>query len=122
MGCSTPRQETPENTAACTALSKVLTDQEQAFVARAQAIRAEHVFVQDYDRQMIAVITERRDVLLATKLTELSVSDEVDGCSGKQLDDLRYRAQEELANLRSYLKDFNLALKTDPEGVFIDAP
>jgi hypothetical protein len=121
-GCSSPRQETPENSAACSALSKTLTDQEQAFVARAQAIRAEHVLLQDYDRQMIAEITERRNVLQATKLTELSVSDEVEGCSGKQLDDLRYRAQQELANLRSYLNDFNRALKTDPAGVFIDAP
>ena len=103
-------------------LAQTIADQENTFVARAQLIRGQHILLQDYDRQMIAVITERRDVLLATKLTELSVSDEVDGCSGKQLDDLRYRAQEELANLRSYLKDFNLALKTDPEGVFIDAP
>jgi hypothetical protein len=50
------------------------------------------------------------------------VADEVAGCSGKQLDDLRYRAQQELANMRSYLNDFNRALKTDPDGVFIDAP
>ena len=78
--------------------------------------------VQDYDRQMIAAITERRAALQATKLTELSVSDEVAGCSGKELDDLRYRAQRELANLRSYLSDFNRALKTDPDGVYIDTP
>jgi len=80
------------------------------------------VVVQDYDRQMIAAITERRAALQATKLTELSVSDEVAGCSGKELDDLRYRAQRELANLRSYLSDFNRALKTDPDGVYIDTP
>jgi hypothetical protein len=121
-GCSGPRPETAANSAACSALSKNLTDREQAFVARAQAIRAEHVVLQDYDRQMIAAISDRRTELLATKLTELSVSDEVEGCSGKQLDDLRYRAREELANLRSYLDDFNRALKTDPAGVYIDAP
>jgi len=71
---------------------------------------------------MIAMITDRRTALQATKLTELSVSDEISGCSGQPLDDLRHRAQQELANLRSYLNDFNRALKTDPDGVFIDTP
>jgi hypothetical protein len=99
-----------------------MTDQEQAFVIRAQSIRSEHVVLQDYDRQMIAAIIDRRAALQATKLTELSVTEEVAGCSGKQLDDLRDRAQQELANLRDYLNDFNRALKTDPAGVFIDAP
>lgn len=120
--CSSPSRESAANTAACSALSKSLTDQGQAFVARAQFIRAQHLLLQDYDRQMIDAITERRAALQATKLIELSVSDEVAGCSGKQLDDLRYRAQEEMANLRSYLNDFNRALKTDPDGIFIDAP
>lgn len=78
--------------------------------------------LQEYDRQMIAAINERRTALQTTKLTELSVSDDVDGCSGKELDDLRYRAQQEMANLRSYLSDFNRALKSDPDGVYIDAP
>jgi hypothetical protein len=121
-GCSSPIRDSAANTAACSALSKSLTDQEQAFVARAQEIRAEHVLLQEYDRQMIAAITQRRAALQASKLTELSVSDEVEGCSGSQLDDLRYRAQQEMANLRSYLSDFNRALKTDPDGVYIDAP
>jgi hypothetical protein len=121
-GCSSPKRDSAANTAACSALSKSLTDQEQAFVARAQEIRAEHVLLQEYDRQMIAAITQRRAALQASKLTELSVSDEVEGCSGSQLDDLRYRAQQEMANLRSYLSDFNRALKTDPDGVYIDAP
>ena len=121
-GCSAPRHDAAANSAACSALAQNLAGQERAFIARAQAIRAEHVVVQDYDRQMIAAITERRAALQATKLTELSVSDEVAGCSGKELDDLRYRAQRELANLRSYLSDFNRALKTDPDGVYIDTP
>jgi len=120
--CSSPRHDTAATAAACDALSKALTDQEQIFVTQAQSIRAEHVLLQDYDRQMISVIVNRRSALQATKLTELSVSDDVAGCSGKQLDDLRSRAQEEMANLRDFLKDFNRALKTDPEGVFIDAP
>jgi hypothetical protein len=38
------------------------------------------------------------------------------------LDELRHRAQREMANLRAYLDDFNRALKTDPEDVFIDEP
>jgi hypothetical protein len=120
--CSGPRRDTAANAAACNALSKALTDQEQMFVIQSQAIRAEHVVLQDYDRQMISAITHRRSALQASKLTELSVSDEVAGCSGKELDDLRSRAQAEMANLRDFLKDFNRALKSDPQGVFIDAP
>ena len=121
-GCSNTRLETAANTAACTSLAKSLNDQEKVFVSRAQAIRAKHVFLQDYDREMIAAINDRRKALQATKLTGLSVADDVAGCSGKQLDDLRYRAQREMANLRDFLNDFNRALKTDPADVFIDQP
>ena len=92
--CSSPKRDAAANTAACNALSKTLADQEQIFVTQAQTIRAEHV-----------VLTE-----------------EVAGCSGQQLEDLRRRAQEEMSNLRDYLKDFNRALKTDPDGVYIDTP
>jgi hypothetical protein len=99
-----------------------MADQEKNFVARARVLRAEHVLLQDYDRNMIAAITQRRAALQATGLAELSVTEEVGGCSGQQLDDLRYRAQQEMANLRDFLNDFNRALKTDPDGVFIDAP
>ena len=120
--CTAPRRDTVAIAAACDTLSKALTDQEQSFVTQAQSIRAEHVVLQDYDRQMISAITKRRAALQATKLTELSVSDDVAGCSGEQLEDLRSRAQAEMANLRDFLKDFNRALKNDPEGVFIDAP
>jgi hypothetical protein len=120
--CAGRRPDAAANAAACNVLEKSMTDQEQAFVIRAQSIRSEHVAIQDYDRQMIAAIIDRRAALQATKLTELSVTEEVGGCSGKQLDDLRDRAQQELANLRDYLNDFNRALKTDPAGVFIDAP
>jgi hypothetical protein len=99
-----------------------MDDQEQEFIDRAKSIRAEHVLLLDYDREMIAAIADRRKALQATKLTELSVSDEVAGCSGQQLDDLRYQAQQELASLRDFLNDFNRALKTDPAGMFIDQP
>ncbi len=120
--CSSPRRDEAANVAACNALAKNLSDQEQLFVSQAQAIRAGHVLLQDYDRQMTNAITTRRTAIQATKLAELSVSDEVAGCSGKPLEDLRRRAQEQMANLRDYLKDFNRALKTDPDGVYIDAP
>lgn len=99
-----------------------MTDQEQDFVSRVQEIRAEHLFIRDYDRRMIAAISDRRAALQATKLTELSVTEEVGGCTGTQLDDLRSRAQQEMANLRDFLNDFNRALKTDPAGVYIDTP
>jgi hypothetical protein len=120
--CSGSRRDAAANAAACRTLSKTLSDQQQLFVNRAQSIRAQHVLMQDYDREMISAITERRAALHATKLTELSVSDEVAGCSGQDLEDLRRRAQEDMANLRDYLRDFNLALKSDPSGVFIDQP
>ena len=120
--CAATKRDAAATAAACNALSKSLSDNEQLFVTQAQTIRSQHVMMQDYDREMIAAITERRTALQATKLTELSVSDDVAGCSGKELEDLRRRAQEEMANLRDYLRDFNLALKSDPAGVFIDAP
>jgi hypothetical protein len=120
--CSGPRRDTAENAAACSALAKILSDQEQGFVNQAQSIRARHVAIQEYDREMIDAIIERRKGIQQTKLTELSVSEEVSGCSGSRLDELRYRAQQEMANLRDFLNDFNRALKTDPSDVFIDAP
>jgi hypothetical protein len=120
--CTCPKRDAAANSAACDALAKTLAIQEQTFVSEAQTIRAQHLFVREYDRQMIAAITGRRAAIQATKLTELSVSDEFAGCSGDRLDDLRDRAQREMVNLRAYLNDFNRALKTDPEGVFIDAP
>jgi hypothetical protein len=121
-GCSTIPRETAASAAACNVLAKSMADQEDAFVAHAQTIRAQHLLLQDYDREMIAALNGRRKALLATQLTELTVSDEVAGCSGKQLDDLRSRALQELANVRDYLNEFRRALKTDPEGVFIDQP
>ncbi|HUB78854.1 MAG TPA: hypothetical protein VMB03_08670 [Bryobacteraceae bacterium] len=120
--CSSPGRNVAENAAACSALTKTLADQQQAFVDRVQSIRAQHLLLRDYDRQMIDAINARRSAIQATKLMELSVSDDVAGCSGKPLEDLRYRAQEEMQSLRSYLGDFNRALKSDPAGVYIDQP
>ena len=87
-----------------------------------QAIRAQHVSLREYDRQIIAAMTERRTALQSTTLTEMSVTEEIAGCSGKPLEDLRRRAQQEIVNLRAFLNDFNRALKSDPEGLFIDQP
>jgi hypothetical protein len=33
---------------------------------------------------------------------------------------MRRRAQQEIVNMRAFLNDFNRALKSDPEGVYID--
>ncbi len=118
--CWSTQRETAASPAACAALAKSFNDQEDQFVARAQAIRSEHVLLQDYDREMIRALNDRRKALQATKLTELTVNDEIAGCSGKQLDDLKSRAQQQMANMRDYINDFNRALKTDPAGVFID--
>ena len=119
-GCSRTRQNTAANQVACNALTQTLNQEELAFIDRAKTIRAEHVLLRDYDREMIAAIIERRKALQATKLIELSVNEEIAGCSGAQLDDLRYRAQAEMANLRDFLNDFNRALRSDPSGVFLD--
>ena len=120
--CTCPKRDDAANSAACDALTKTLAVQEQTFVTDAQTIRAGHLLLREYDRRMIAAIAARRAAIQATKLTELSVSDEFAGCSGDRLDELRHRAQREMANLRAYLDDFNRALKTDPEDVFIDEP
>ena len=122
VACLNPKRDDAANSAACNALANSLAIQAQTFVTQAQTIRAQHVSLQDYDREMIAAINTRRAAIQATKLTELSVSDEFAGCSGSRLDELRDRAQQEMANLRDYLNDFNRALKTDPQGVFIDEP
>jgi len=121
-GCASPRQGSEVESAACKELEKTFANQEQAFVARVQAIRAQHVSLREYDRQMIAAMTERRTALQSTTLTEMSVTEEIAGCSGKPLEDLRRRAQQEIVNLRAFLNDFNRALKSDPEGLFIDQP
>ena len=120
--CSSPSRNAAVNTASCDALAKVFDDQEQAFRTKAQTIRTQHLLLQDYDRQMIDAINAQRKAILATRLTELSVSESIGGCSGPPLVELRSRAHQEMANLRGFLNDFNRALKTDPPGVYIDQP
>jgi len=78
--------------------------------------------MRDYDQRMIDAITERRNALEATNLIEMSVSEEVAGCSGQPLDDLKRRAQHQLTGMRTYLNEFKQALKTDPADLYIDQP
>jgi hypothetical protein len=95
---------------------------EKTFLERAKTIRDQHLLLQDYDRQMIAALTARRNEIEATSLMEMSVSDEIAGCSGKPLENLRWEAREEMSSLQSYLNEFQRALRSDPDGVFIDRP
>jgi hypothetical protein len=121
-GCSSHAKPSPHEAQACAALAKALANQENDFVARVRAIREQHVLIQEYDRQMIAAIIERRTALQSTSLTEMSVSEEVAGCSGQPLDDLRRQAQQQMVDLKAFLSTFRRALKWDPQGVYIDQP
>ena len=121
-GCSTPKRGPHGESAACMELAKTFAAQEKAFVDRVKAIRAEHLLLRDYDLQMIDAIARRREALQATKLTEMSVTEDVAGCSGEPLEEMRRRAQDEMVNLRAFLNDFNRALRAGPPDVFIDAP
>jgi len=119
-GCSSPRQSSQSAPEACARLSQTLVDEKMAFVARVKAIRDQHLLVRDYDRQMIAALNQRRAALESTSLTELSVSEEIFGCSGEQLGDLRREAHEEMTSLQSFLSTFNRALREDTSEVYID--
>jgi hypothetical protein len=121
-GCSRPRVASESENQACANLAKSVANQESSFLTRVQAIRNQHILLQDYDRQMIAAIDERRAALESTSLTDVSSDEDVLGCSGKQLDDLRLQAREEMANLLRYLETFKRAAREDPAGVYIDSP
>jgi hypothetical protein len=119
-GCSTPSQPSQGTSEACAKLAETLTDQKIAFVARVKTIRDQHLLALDYDRQMIAALNQRRAAIESTELTELSVADEVSGCSGEPLGVLRRQAHEEMTSLQSFLVIFNRALKVDPAGAYIE--
>jgi hypothetical protein len=121
-GCAGQRAVSPKIAHACADLSTRLATLETGFLTRAKTIRDQHLSLQEYDRQMIALLTQRRAEIAATSLTELSVSEEVSGCTGKPLEDLQLRAHEEMSSLQSYLNTFNRALKTDSDTVYIDRP
>ena len=118
--CSTRHGSPVVTAAACTDLAQKVSQQETDFVNRVRDIRGQHLLLLEYDQRMIDAITSRRDALQATELTEMSVTEEVSGCSGSQLEDLRRRAQHEMTDLRVFLNTFKRALKSDPEGIYID--
>jgi hypothetical protein len=122
VGCSSPRQLRPHGAETCAKLENTLADQENAFVARVRATRERHILLVDYDREMIAALTARRAALEATALADTSANEEIGGCSGKPLADLRVQAQEEMTRLQRFLNTFQRAVKEDPAGVFIDQP
>jgi hypothetical protein len=121
-GCA--RSPTPPQnvTQACDALAKVAANQEVAFVARVQAIRSQHILLQGYDRQMIAVLDDYRKAIQSTLLTDASVDDGVAGCSGQRLEELRWNAVQEMSLLQGFINDFRRSIQEDPGGVFIDSP
>ena len=107
---------------ACVELAKTVAGQEQAFVNRVKAIREQHILLQEYDRLMIEALTDRRAALQSTTLTEMKVTTSIDGCSGQGLEDLRRKAQQQVLDLRIFLRTFQRAVKYDPPDVFIDTP
>lgn len=121
-GCSSEAQSASRPTAACTALTQQLIHHQETFLTQARAIRGEHIFLREYDRQMVAAITSWLKTLQSTSLTALGVEEEVAGCSGEDLSELRREAHEEMQILLAYLKAFRRALKWDPDGVYIDEP
>ena len=119
--CARSGAQTQHVTQACAVLAQSVTNQQNTFLARAQAIRGTHILLQDYDRQMIALIEERRAALRSTLLTDSSADEGVAGCAGQPLEDLRQDAVQEMNRLQSFLNTLRQALQEDPGGVFIDA-
>ena len=120
--CGTHGPSPQEVARSCEDLSVRMIAAERTFLDRAKNIRYQHLLLQDYDRQMIAALTARRNEIQSTSLMEMSVSDEIAGCSGKPLETLRWQAREEMSSLQSFLSEFQRALRSDPDGVFIDRP
>ena len=119
--CARSHAQSQRMTQACGILAQSVANQESAFVARVQAVRGRHILLREYDRQMIALIEERRRSLQATLLTDSSADEGAAGCSGQQLEDLRSEAIQEMVRLQGFLATFRKGLREDPAGVFIDA-
>jgi len=119
--CARSRAQTQQVAEACGVLAQSVANQENSFVGRARATRGTHILLRDYDRQMIALLEERRAAIRSTLLTESSADEGVSGCSGQQLEDLRQDALEEMVRLQGFLDTFRRGLQEDPAGVFIDA-
>ena len=119
-GCA-KRAETAElPSPECQALWQTVANQESTFVKRVKDIRSQHLLMREYDQRMIDAITERRDALQSTTLMGMSVSTEIAGCKGKQLEDMQRNAQRQMVDLRVYLGTFKQALKFDPPDTYID--
>ena len=121
MCCCARSQAPVQQTAkACGILAQSLANQESAFVARVRAIRATHILLREYDRQMIALLSERRKTIESALLMGTPADLGVSGCSGQELKDLRLEAQNQMRQLQEFLDTFRQGLREDPEGVFID--
>jgi hypothetical protein len=120
-GCARSRAQPRQLTEGCGALAQSMANEESAFVARAQAIRERHILLRDYDRQMIALLDERRKSIESRLLTAASADEGVSGCSGQQLESLRTNALQEMVLLQNYVNTFRRGLEEDPAGVFIDS-
>ena len=55
-GCASSQPPTRHVRESCSALAKSLTAQQNAFTDHLQAVRAEHILMQDYDREMIDLL------------------------------------------------------------------
>jgi len=58
-------------------LSRNIGNQENSFVIRVQTIRGQHILMREYDRQMIAVLEQRRAAIQAAVLTDASLEEGV---------------------------------------------
>jgi hypothetical protein len=120
-GCTRSHTQAQNVTQACEVLSRNIGNQENSFVIRVQTIRGQHILMREYDRQMIAVLEQRRAAIQAAVLTDASLEEGVAGCSGGQLETLRINALQEMTRLQGYLNTFKQGLQEDPAGVFIDS-
>lgn len=101
-------------------LSQSMASQENTFVARALAIRKTRILLVDYDRQMIELITQRRQAIQSALLTDASADAGVSGCSGQKLQDMRLAAEQQMFQLQGFLNTFRRGLQEDPGGVYVD--
>jgi len=121
-GCTRSQAQPRQSTETCGALAQSMVSRESAFVARAQAIRGQRILLRDYDRQMIALLDERRKSIESTLLTAASPDPSVSDCSGRQIESLRTEALQEMVKIQGYLNTFRRGLQEDPAGVFLEAP
>jgi hypothetical protein len=120
-GCSRSGPPVRSSDEACSGLAVAITEQEQVFVARVKAIRGQHILLRDYDRLMIAALTDRRSALQSLLRSASSRKGGSSTCSGEPLDDLHLGIQREIGHLDDYIKTFTQALNSDSADKFIDS-